>query len=106
MWTVVYLPEAERELVDDVPQRERAALHNAVVKLQNIGPSLGYPHSSNVEGSDRLRELRPRSGRSPWRALYRQFGETFAIGAVCLEAQQNPRRLNEDAKTLKRDCQR
>jgi len=92
MWTVVYLPEAEQER-DDIPDREQAALYNAVVKLQNVGPSLGYPHTSNVEGADRLRELRPRGGRSPWRALYRQFGGAFVIGAVCPEAKQDPKRF-------------
>jgi len=40
-----------------------------------------------VRGADRLRELRPRGGRSPWRPLYRQVGEEFGFGAVAPEAQ-------------------
>jgi hypothetical protein len=50
---------------------EKAALINAEAKLAALGPGLPYPHSSAVQGADRLRELRPRGGRSPWRALYR-----------------------------------
>src|SRR5215475_7578656 len=52
-----------------------------------LGPILPFPHQSAVRGSN-LRELRPRSGRSAWRALYRhvgaraekQMGSALAIG--------------------------
>ncbi len=44
-------------------------------KLGAYGPLLGYPHTSAVRGAEGLRELRPRAGRSAWRALYRQVGE-------------------------------
>ncbi|MGH3697530.1 MAG: type II toxin-antitoxin system RelE/ParE family toxin [Pseudonocardiaceae bacterium] len=54
-----------------MPAGERHALYNAVAKLQAIGPDLGYPHTSAVQGAYQLRELRPRAGRSPWRGLYR-----------------------------------
>ncbi len=37
---------------------------------------------SAVRGADRLRELCPRGGRSPWRALYRQVGDEFVVAAV------------------------
>ncbi len=60
---------------------------NAETKLRALGPQLPYPHSSAVQGADRLRELRPRGGRSPWRALYRQIGDEFVIAAVGPEAQ-------------------
>ncbi|WP_081416613.1 type II toxin-antitoxin system RelE/ParE family toxin [Arthrobacter castelli] len=96
MWAVVYLPDAERER-DKLPAGERNALYNAVAKLQSIGPTLGYPHTSAVKGAFRLRELRPRAGRSPWRGLYRQFGDTLVIAAVSPEAQQDP-------KGFKRAC--
>jgi len=89
-WTYRYLAEAvaEREML--VP-REKAALINAEAKLAALGPSLPYPHSSAVQGADRLRELRPRGGRSPWRALYRQVGGEFVVAAVGPEAQVDPR---------------
>jgi hypothetical protein len=70
---------------------ERNALHNAVAKLEAIGPALGYPHTSAVRGTTNLRELRPRAGRSPWRALYRQIGDRFVIAAIAPEAQVDPR---------------
>ena len=70
--------------------REKAALINAEAKLAALGPRLPYPHSSAVQGADRLRELRPRGGRSPWRALYRQVGDEFVIAAISPEARVDP----------------
>ncbi|MDQ2877253.1 MAG: type II toxin-antitoxin system RelE/ParE family toxin [Actinomycetota bacterium] len=90
MRRVVYLPEAEQER-GKLPGTERAALYNAVRKLEAIGPSLPYPHSSDVRGVQGLRELRLRAGRSAWRALYRQAGDVFVIAAVGPEAQHDPR---------------
>lgn len=68
MWEVRYLAEADDE-PGKLPAAERAALYNAVLKLEAIGPDLGYPHTSVVRGAPGLRELRPRTGRSPWRGL-------------------------------------
>ena len=90
MWEARYLPDAEQER-GKLPATERAALYNAVRKLEAIGPALGYPHSSDVREAPGLRELRPRQGRSPWRALYRQYGSIFVIAAVCPEAESDPR---------------
>lgn len=70
-----------------------SALINAEAKLAAFGPTLPYPHSSAVQGADRLRELRPRGGRSRWRALYRQVGAQFVIAAIAPEAQIDPRRF-------------
>lgn len=58
---------------------------NVVAKLLAVGPQLGFPHQSAVRGTN-LRELRPRAGRSPWRALYRRDREEFVIGAIAPEA--------------------
>lgn len=69
-----------------------------MTKLQAIGPGLGYLHSSAVQGADRLRELRPRAGRSPSRALYRQVGDYLVIAAISPEAQHDP-------KGFKKACQ-
>lgn len=77
---MVYLPGAERERAA-LSAVERNALHNAVVKLEALGPALRHPHTSAVQGVASLRELRPRAGRSAWRALYRQVGERFVIAA-------------------------
>ncbi|MGH3400970.1 MAG: hypothetical protein ACRDRJ_00360 [Streptosporangiaceae bacterium] len=89
-WTYRYLAEAIAEREALVP-REMAALINAEAKLAVLGPRLPYPHSSAVQGADRLRKLRPRGGRSPWRALYRQVGDEFVLAAVAPEAQVDPR---------------
>ena len=83
---VEFHPEARAELLT-LPEREQAALHNARVKLTVQGRTLGFPWSSAVRGADRLRELRPRAGRSRWRAFYRQIGQVMWIGAVGPEAQ-------------------
>ncbi|MDQ6838118.1 MAG: type II toxin-antitoxin system RelE/ParE family toxin [Actinomycetota bacterium] len=90
MLPVVYLPEAAEER-ERLPAVERNALYNAVTKLEAIGLALGHPHTSAVQGASGLRELRPRAGRSPWRALYRQVGERFVVAAIAPEAQQDPR---------------
>ncbi len=50
-----------------------------------LGLLLGVPHTSQVKGSS-LRELRPRQGRSPWRAFYRRSGELLVVGAFGAEA--------------------
>jgi len=78
------MPEAREELRALRPP-ERAAMVSALRKLEAGGAALGAPHTSNVKGS-MLRELRPRRGHSPWRALYRQVGGTLVVAALAPEA--------------------
>lgn len=67
----------------------------AFLKLEATGDRLGAPHSSNVEGvAAYLRELRPRRGSSPWRALYRRIGHELVIGAIAPEAENDRRGFN------------
>jgi hypothetical protein len=40
---------------------------------------------------DPISELRPRAGRSPWRAFYRRIGDDLVIGAIGPEAQVDSR---------------
>ena len=89
-WTVSLHPLAEAEL-QRLPAAERVAVLNAAQKLEALGPDLGYPHSSAVRDADRLRELRPRAGRSPWRGFYRRLGDVFVLAAVGPEAEVDPR---------------
>jgi len=89
-WTVLIHPDAEVEL-SKVPAREKVAIDTALDKLRVIGPSLGFPHTSAVKRARGLRELRPRQGRSPWRAFYRQIGQVLVVGAVGPEASVDPR---------------
>lgn len=97
MWNVVDHPEAKAEY-GALNAREAVAIDNAVEKLRALGPTLGYPHSSDVKNAAKLRELRPRGGRSPVRAFYRQFGDTFVIGAYGPEAESNPKGFKKACK--------
>ncbi len=74
-----------------LPEREQDAMDNAIAKLQALGEQLGFPHSSAVKGGERLRELRPRAGRSRWRAFYRCIGDKMVIGAFGPEASVDSR---------------
>jgi hypothetical protein len=65
VWTVVYLPAAEGER-GKLPGNERAAPHNAVRKLEEIGPDLPYPHSSDAATA----ALLARRKISRWSAEY------------------------------------
>jgi hypothetical protein len=88
---VAYFPEAEAEL-NALSIRERSALLAAIEKLQSFGDRLPYPHTSAVQGARAtLRELRPRAGRSQWRAFYRRVGNVIVIGAIGPEARANPK---------------
>lgn len=73
-----------------LPIREKRAMSNALDKLTELGLELSYPHSSQVKGST-FRELRPRQGRSPWRALYQRVGSRMVVAAIAPEAQSDER---------------
>lgn len=79
--------EGAREELLGLPAAERRAVMTAVAKLEAFGDRLGTPHTSQVKGSrTRIRELRPRSGRSPWRVLHRRVADAMVILAVGPEA--------------------
>lgn len=84
------LLEAEAAL-HSLPDNEQDAMHHALDKLEALGDQLPWPHSSHVEGFRTLRELRPRQGRSPWRAFYRRIGSVMVIAAIGPEAQVDNR---------------
>lgn len=86
---VEVVPEAREEL-KTLPPDEVRAMFNALEKLQAIGARLPYPHSSQVQGTQ-LRELRPRAGRSPWRALYQRVGHRLVVAAIAPEALHDSR---------------
>ena len=87
---VILVPAADDEF-QVLPQAERFALGTAIAKLRSHADRLSYPHSSRVQGGVALRELRPRAGRSAWRAFYRRIGDVMVIGAIGPEAQHDPR---------------
>jgi hypothetical protein len=92
VWTVLFHPDAEIEL-DALDACERAAMMNAAEKMAALGPNLPFPHQSHVECAGRIRELRPRAGRSRWRGLYGQVGDAFVVVAISPEANVDPRRF-------------
>lgn len=82
--SVIYDPDAVVELLAMKSKEEHRALLNAVRKLGEVGERLGPPHMKPLKG-DRaasLRELRPRQGRSDWRAVYRRAGDFYVILAI------------------------
>jgi hypothetical protein len=71
-------------------------------KLEAMGANLLFPHQSAVRGAPDLRELRPRAGRSPWRAFYRQVArDVFAVAAVGPEAEVDPQGFRQACQRAK-----
>ncbi len=93
MVRVFWLVEAELEFAK-LPAAEQLAMIHAVEKLEAIGLSLRFPHTSGIQGTDGLRELRPRGGRSPWRMVYEFSGKDILLLAVAPEARSNNRAFN------------
>lgn len=90
MAEVVWHPAAYGERGDIKDVAERLAIQTVVEKLEALGEQLRFPHQSGVKGS-KVRELRPRAGRSRWRPLYARVKNTFVILAVGPEAQIDKR---------------
>jgi len=81
---VIYDPDAVVDLLAMRSRDEHRALLNAVRKLGELGNQLRPPHMKPLKG-DRtatLHELRPRQGRSDWRAIYRRAGDFHVILAI------------------------
>ena len=87
---VRFHPAARAELAA-LPVSEQRAIDHVVEKLAALGAQLPFPHASRVRASTTLFELRPRAGRSRWRAFYRQVGTDMVIAAAGSEARANPR---------------
>lgn len=94
------VPEAREEL-QALPPDELRAMFNALEKLQVVGAQLPYPHSSQVQGTQ-LRELRPRAGRSPWRALYQRLGDRLVVAAIAPEALHDSRGFDRAVRAAQR----
>lgn len=98
-YTVVWHPDADAEL-RLAPVADQVAMRHAAQKLSAEGPTLRFPHQSAVQGDagKGLRELRPRSGRSVWRPLYRRLGDIYVVLAVGPEAQTDSAGFEAAAK--------
>lgn len=57
---------------DQLTQDEQDAIDRSVGLLEERGPTLGFPHTSDVKGSrhGRMRELRVQQGGKPIRIFY------------------------------------
>ncbi len=105
MWDVRYTDAATQELNQRaLPRQEKAALLNAVEKLRALGPQLPFPHQSAVQGATGIRELRPRQGRSPWRAFYCRVADTFVIASIGPEADVDPRGFTRAVDAAQQRC--
>ncbi len=80
---VVYDPDAVAEFVTAVKAKEEhRSILNAALKLRELGEHLRPPHMKPLQGATALRELRPRQGRSDWRAIYRRSGSVYVVLAI------------------------
>src|SRR3954447_1816731 len=84
--TVTYDAAALKEMLIAVKSKEeKKALLNVIDKLEALGEQLAPSHMKPLggEGAAGLRELRPRQGRSDWRAIYKRVGgKGYGILAV------------------------
>jgi hypothetical protein len=94
---IVWHPEALRERDRIKDMAERLAIQTAVEKLEALGERLPFPHQSAVKAS-KVRELRPRAGRSRWRPLYARVKRTFVILSVGPEAEIDARGFGRAVK--------
>ena len=72
-WQVDFYEDAQgnapvEAFLDGLTEKQRAKLLAAIKKLEEYGPTLPFPYSSQVEG--KLRELRTRMGKTRLRILY------------------------------------
>lgn len=70
-WEVEYTDEFA-QWWDTLSEREQTAVDSCVRQLEDLGPVLPFPHSSDVRGFRHgvMRELRVRSGGTPIRVFY------------------------------------
>jgi len=87
----VYFHPAARAELNKLSTAEQRAVDHAVEKLEALGSQLPFPHASKVRAAATLFELRPRAGRSAWRAFYRQVGDIMVVAAIGPEARVDAR---------------
>jgi hypothetical protein len=83
--------DARREFNELLPPAEKDAMVHVIEMLEENGERLGHPYTSDARIAANLRELRPRAGRSPWRAFYRRIGDVMYVGAFGPEVRSNAR---------------
>ncbi|NWB88623.1 type II toxin-antitoxin system RelE/ParE family toxin [Pseudomonas gingeri] len=70
-WEIEYTDEFECWW-DRLTESEQDSVEVTVMLLGDLGPHLGFPHSSHIKGSryGHLRELRIQHGGRPYRVMY------------------------------------
>ncbi|UIF87754.1 type II toxin-antitoxin system RelE/ParE family toxin [Cupriavidus sp. UYPR2.512] len=70
-WEVEYTDELGAWW-QDLTEAEQESIDASVRLLEQLGPNLGFPHSSGIGGSkhDHMRELRVQHAGRPYRILY------------------------------------
>ena len=95
-WTVEFFEEEEqcpvREFLEDLEVPRRAKLLAVIKLLEEFGPTLPFPYSSQVDG--KLRELRTHYGETHYRVFY--LGDTsrsfVLVHAFVKRTDKTPRR--------------
>lgn len=64
---------------DALSEKEQVSVRAVVDLLEIFGSTLGFPHSSAIAGSRKLRELRIQHGGKPYRILYAFDPERNAV---------------------------
>lgn len=79
-WDVEYTDEFG-DWWQGLSETEQVAITASVQLLEELGPHLGYPHSSNIQGSEHghMRELRTQCHGEPYRTLYAYDPRRVAI---------------------------
>lgn len=72
-WEIEYYEDEEgvfpvMKFLDELSDREAGKVYQVIQMLEEYGPTLPFPYSSQVEG--RLRELRTQLGNMRYRVLY------------------------------------
>lgn len=69
--TEVNVTDHFKDWYSSLNEQDSDAVFRVVSLLERLGPRLGFPHSSAIEGSSHaLRELRVQAGGRPLRILY------------------------------------
>ncbi len=70
-WDIEFTDEFENWW-NSLQESEQVSVGASVELLENLGPNLGFPHSSGIAGSkhSHMRELRTQHGGRPYRTLF------------------------------------
>lgn len=102
-WEIVFFEDRDGNApvlkwLDSQPDEVRGKLLAAINKLQQHGPTLPFPYSSQIEG--KMRELRTQMGKDKYRVLY--FFDENRAGVLLHGFQKNTAAVEESDKKIGR----